>query len=401
MAKKKIDTINRLRADGNHDVAKTVDSWRNSFGNNSGWDSWFASQYPQLASAYAVGHTEQKDGKLAEPARALNKVSKQSRHYSSKNHSMMAVSDNKVETCTKKKALETISELSHKSPDRQFDVYCFADYRGDKGDTSGGIAVVLGIAGKRELFHVTDIVRRKTLAQYWRDLISELNKTGSRLIFGQDHQYGVPKKLLDELRIQGPWRESMNALFESQTFCNHASNGNAGGYAKAFNDLLRSKNQPEYFYSATKGKDYGIPVKDPRPEDLNKFRHTERNRVKQPFPFNRVGDNGSVGGQTIVGIPNLLQLLSSEVGPSIFAWPFDGVELPSSVKHVLVEVYPSALRRKSVPQSDLNDAIACVEWCMAEDAAGRLRSHLSVAAIPRFKEHSDHIRLEGWYFGID
>ena len=132
-----------------------------------------------------------------------------------------------------------------------------------------------------------------------------------------------------------------------------------------------------------------------RPNNPHEYRVTERLCERNPFPFARVGDNGSVGGQTIVGIPHILALLESNEGRSVFAWPFDGVDLPADVRHVLAEVYPTAMRSPGVPQSDLNDAIACVDWCMKKDAEGSLRQALSLNAFRDFEVET--IKREGWY----
>ena len=48
-----------------------------------------------------------------------------------------------------------------------------------------------------------------------------------------------------------------------------------------------------------------------------------------PKPFNRVGDNGSVGGQTLVGLIKILELIEvcDQEGIPVKCWPFDGMDI--------------------------------------------------------------------------
>jgi hypothetical protein len=381
MPTKKRQTILRLIEDREQGIASEVENWTNTLGNNGGWDRWFATKHPELAEKYDVGQGHSNRPNREKRNRRIEKA---------------VTNDFCVPACSTDDALTLIEAVPGHDTSRQFDVYCFADYRGDAADKAGGIAVALGTKDG-QVVHVDDVNSRRQLSIFWQLLIKKTDRAGARLIFGQDHQYGVPKGLLDELELRGPWREAMKRLFFEGQLGEIARNGRAGEFACKFNEMLRSRMREDYFWSATKGKNYGIPTRSPRPDDPHKFRITEQLDASTPFPFARIGDSGAVGGQTIVGIPNIIDLLESEVGSTIFAWPFDGLDLPDSVKHVLVEIYPSVLRPAKIRQSDLNDAVACVNWCVKEDAEGRLRDKLSTNAVA--DEHRDVVQIEGWYFG--
>lgn len=391
MKNKETETIRRLREDGLDDIAiaSELESWRNDSDNNWEWDSWFASNFPRLAAKYDVGQ----HGNSIEPKKRPTVTKKPTKRD---NKDTPSVTSGNVVEKTTIETLEFVKTSAGFDRDRQFDVYCFADYRGDKKDTSGGIALVLGIP-ENPIIHVCDVVSRGSLAKFWLNLLRTLNQTDARLIFGQDHQYGVPKGLLDELNLSGPWRDVMKAIFCGQRFGDHAKNGNAGSFAAEFNRVLVDSGKEEYFYSSTKSEYYGIPKTTPRPSNPHEYRITEKQCGQNPFPFARIGDNGSVGGQTIVGIPNILDLLDSEVGHSVFVWPFDGADLSEDCRNVLVEVYPTSMRSKDIPQSDLNDAIACVEWCMRKDSNGSLGELLSSKAFQDLGVDLSTVTLEGWY----
>jgi hypothetical protein len=75
------------------------------------------------------------------------------------------------------------------------------------------------------------------------------------------------------------------------------------------------------------------------------FRRTEREVAApgvQPSSFFRVSGPGSVGAQSLVGMPELLVLCDA----GISVWPFDPPRLP-----VVVEVFPRALARALVPEA--------------------------------------------------
>jgi len=396
MSTKKTKTINRLQKDGHTEIAARVESWRSTKGNNWGWDSWFASQFPKLAIKYDVaqGH-KSGTGPIVSKTKHTNKGEATEAPVNHRNASAYDNHENK----STDDALDFIANQASRNTQRQFDVYCFADYRGDRNDGTGGIAVALGIPD-HPIIHIEDVCSRRDLSEFWLKLLSQLKHTEAKLIFGQDHQYGVPAGLLNELGIRGSWRKAMEAVFCEKRFGNHAERGEAGRFAAAFNRVLVEEGKTKYFYSHTKSEIYGIPQISPRRDDPDAYRLVERLGNRRPFPFARVGDNGSVGGQSIVGIPKIMALLESEEGQSVFAWPFDGPDLSDSKQHVLVEVYPSLIRPDSVPQSDVNDAIACVEWCMEKDAEGQLRNHFSSEAIPDYETKEEIVNLEGWYLGV-
>ena len=83
------------------------------------------------------------------------------------------------------------------------------------------------------------------------------------------------------------------------------------------------------------------------------------------MPFNRLGDNGTVGGQSLVGLVALNSLLSRcrSEGIAITVWPFDGLSVLDraySNAHVMIEPYPTAVREEHVSQTDESDALASV-----------------------------------------
>ncbi len=276
-----------------------------------------------------------------------------------------------------------------------FDAYAFADYRGGRHDGPG---VVLCFAlGPGPVCQVGEVRNRETLDRALKRLLRHASERGARLCFGQDHQYGVPVGFARELELPtDDWRTGMEVLFSGpRGAC--ARGGNAGEFARVVNEALRARGAEPYFWSATKAG-YGLPSSAPRTE--GRYRLTEKSHG---FPFSRIGDSGTVGGQTIVGLPRILDLLRWAEGEGIpvAVWPFDGLrvgELPEH-GHVMWEPYPTLVRAKGIAQSDLNDAHAATEWARDEDRSGALPSTLDLSRLDLADHH--RVRIEGWIAGVD
>ena len=147
------------------------------------------------------------------------------------------------------------------APRGRFDIYAFADYRGDKGDRSRGVAVAVALGGG-PIRLVDGVTSRKTLAAFFASLLREAAARDLRVLFGQDHQYGIPVSLAEELGLStGDWRRAMHDLFLTGPFASHAVAGDAGAFAAAVNADLVERGLAPYFWTATKR--YGIPAKKP------------------------------------------------------------------------------------------------------------------------------------------
>jgi hypothetical protein len=179
--------------------------------------------------------------------------------------------------------------------------------------------------------------------------------------------------------------------------------GHAKAFASRFNDWLTARGKRPYFYSATKASPYNLPSFNPREKDPSTYRLTELRRSTSgagaPKAFNRVGDTGTVGGQSLVGMLALNDLLArcARDGVKVAAWPFDGLSIDDSAyadAHVLIEPYPTAVRHSSVAQTDESDALASAARVRDEDAQNALRSLLDLSALST--EDAAVVRREGW-----
>lgn len=146
-----------------------------------------------------------------------------------------------------------------------------------------------------------------------------------------------------------------------------------------------------------------MPSHNPRDGDPSCYRLTERCQSEsgtgKSKPFNRLGDNGTVGGQSLVGmlaIRSLLQTCAQEK-IKIAVWPFDSLSIADDVyadAHIMIEPYPSAVRLGNIAQTDESDALASAIHLRDVDREGGLGRLLDLSSI-RFREGAV-VQIEGW-----
>ena len=286
-----------------------------------------------------------------------------------------------------------------------FNRYIFADYSGAKSRSAQRKAIRVAVAEQDKpplILH-----RRFTREDLIDELLDQLDaatRAGARVSFGQDHQYGIPIGLGREIGLAGcTWRDALERLCNG-TYGEAAPKlAHPSTFAANFNSWLQRHGGHPYFYSATKHKAYCIPQRNLRGGDESVYRLTELCRpisgFGAPKALNRVGDNGTVGGQTLVGLIAIHNLLDRAVQDKIpvRCWPFDGLDITSPVyyaAHVLMEPYPSAIRRSSVAQCDSADALASAQCLQEQDRAGHLSHILDLRNLT--EEQKLTVSFEGW-----
>lgn len=286
-----------------------------------------------------------------------------------------------------------------------FDEYLFADYSGAHSSNAQRRSIRLAAAWSSRPASI--VHQRMTRAELTGELVRRLEQAteaGRRICFGQDHQYGVPWALVEELSLDGiRWRDLIEMLATGAYGEGAPALGHPNTFAAAFNTWLTGRGSKPYFYSATKAVLYGLPRMNPRAGELTCYRLTELRRPKSgagsPKPFNRVGDNGTVGGQSLVGILAIRSLLQACARRHIrvAVWPFDGLSVTDDQylgAHVMIEPYPSAVRVPGVIQSDESDALACANHVREADITGELAGLLDLSRLDA--KDAAIASVEGW-----
>lgn len=113
-------------------------------------------------------------------------------------------------------------------------------------------------------------------------------------------------------------------------------------------------------------------------------------------PIFQIGGVGSVGLQSLCGIPYLFHLRTTcaQQKVSLHCWPFDGWE-PEGSTAVLVEWYPALYNQGS--KSHESDALACVTWAKDLDEREELRPYF----LPDLSDSEKaQAAIEGWVLGV-
>jgi metallothiol transferase len=272
-----------------------------------------------------------------------------------------------------------------------FDLYAFADYSGAESLAAQRKHIVLAAGDGQELHlhHHT----RESLYTALCDLLLQAHREGKRVLFGVDHSYSFPSGFYEAVtgRQQTSWDDLLDLL---------PPHAKPREWAAAINALLVEKmDLPLGSAGPFWGANFKPQERDP------KFPHHEVNlperrlvelRDRRLKPIYKLGGAGSVGLQSLFGIPQLARLrrFCREHDIPLHAWPFDGWELPAN-GHVLAEVYPTLYNHGT--RTDENDAAACVTHLAACDAQAKLLPLFQPELPPADRARA---QLEGWVLGI-
>src|SRR5690606_2819935 len=156
------------------------------------------------------------------------------------------------------------------------------------------------------------------------EVLDDLQRRGERALIGVDFNLGFPRGLAAGLKLPGeaPWRAVWDQL--DKMVKDKADNtNNRFGVGAEINRRLTDGPFPFW----------GCPPKDalttlqPKrtrahgPDDIPEFRHAEL-LTKGAASVWKLYYNGSVGGQTILGIPAVRRLKQAR-GEALRIWPFE------------------------------------------------------------------------------
>ncbi len=159
------------------------------------------------------------------------------------------------------------------------------------------------------------------------------------------------------------------------------------------------QNRPHSFLKPTKPKHWRTR------SEWREFRIAEdRLRWKglRPFSAWQLFGNGSVGSQTLLGLPRVLEL--TEMFPVASAiWPFDTgwtTSFSDDVRIVHAEFWPGLI---DIDESlhairDAAQVLSCVRWAAMADASGGLADYFD--PLQADDPDRDQALLEGWILGL-
>jgi hypothetical protein len=295
---------------------------------------------------------------------------------------------------------------------RLFNAYVIVDWSAASKPTTGADSVWIGVLKRdvrfRLAFEAHNPATRKDAEALLTSILDDRAKQRERTLLGVDFNLGFPRGLAAALNLPGdaPWRAVWNQI--DRMVKDKADNtNNRFGVASEINRRLTGGPFPFW----------GCPPRDtlttlqPKrqrphgPDDIPEFRHAEI-AAKGAKPVWQLFYNGSVGGQTILGIP-VVRRLAEARGERLKVWPFETgwkalteADL-AGVEVVVAEVWPSLIKSAPVAGEvrDLTQVRAMAEHLAKLDEGGKLGAHFAAPKSAPAEEIADVEREEGWILG--
>jgi hypothetical protein len=295
---------------------------------------------------------------------------------------------------------------------RLFNAYVIVDWSAASKRTTGSDSIWIGVL-KRDVrfrfsFESHNPSTRKEAETLISVILDDRAKRRERTFLGVDFALGFPRGLAAGLSLAGdePWRAVWNQIDRMVT--DKADNtNNRFGVASEINRRLTGGPFPFW----------GCPPRDtlttlqPKklrphgPGDIPEFRHAEV-AAKGAASVWKLYYNGSVGGQTILGIP-MVRRLKQARGDRLRVWPFEtGWKALSEadlagVEVLVAEVYPSLVKSTPLPGEvrDLTQVRGMAEHLAKLDEAGKLGALFAPDKTTPPDVVIDAQHEEGWILG--
>ncbi len=226
--------------------------------------------------------------------------------------------------------------------------------------------------------------------------IRAARNAGERIMVGFDFVFGYPRGAARAISGKAGWRAMWEAIGAAVTDSSE-NKSNRFEVAAGFNRTL----ELAHFWGHPPHHRYA-DLAPTRP--LHGYLHIAEHRLAErytrgPQPVWKLSGVGSVGSQSMLGIPRLRQLLAEF--PDAAVWPFE-TDFERSLQLVtLVEIYPSMFPiTGKVEPKDREQVEVSVARFADLDAMGFLGEFLSAPGILLANQRRDAIEEEGWIAGV-
>jgi hypothetical protein len=296
---------------------------------------------------------------------------------------------------------------------RLFSAFVIVDWSAASKPTTGADSIWIGVLKRdvrfRMAFESHNPPTRAEAEKRIAAILDDLKKRGERALLGVDFNLGLPRGLAAGLKLGGdhPWRAVWDQL-DKMAKDKADNTNNRFGVGAEINRRLTGGPFPFW----------GCPPKDalttlqPKrtrphgPDDLPEFRHAEL-VAKGAASVWKLYYNGSVGGQSILGIPAMRRLKLARGEAAVKVWPFEtGFKALTEadlegVEVLIAEVYPSLSKTQPAPGEvkDLAQVRAAAEHFARLDETGKLGALFAPPAKTAADVVLDAEREEGWILG--
>ena len=302
---------------------------------------------------------------------------------------------------------------------RLFDAYVMVDWSAASKPVTGKNSIWIGILARdarlKFQFQATNIDTRLKARAFIEDILGKLTRRGDRVLLGFDFSLGYPAgtaealglKLSDEM---APW-QTMHAHLASK-MKDKPDNSNPR-YAIAAGMNYAISKGPFPFWGAP-ARDVVSTLSDKKPDftdqKLAEYRIVESwlrdAKLGQPKSGWQLAYTGSVGGQSLTGIPHVHGLRQSL--PDSRVWPFEfedgemNEENLRDVKVVIAEIYPSLVNPKPAKGETPDEAqVREIARHYSEmDEKSRLGAPISTGKSLDERKIMQIQSEEGWILGV-
>lgn len=236
-------------------------------------------------------------------------------------------------------------------------------------------------------------------------VLDDLKRKRERVLVGFDFPLAFPRGTAAALKLNGePWRAVMDFVAKEVKDKPDNSNNRFQVGAK-MNRLMTGEAFP--FWGAPARDEQTMlsakRVREHGPDDLPEFRLAEE-AIKGPSSIWKLYYQGSVGGQTLTGLPVVKRLREKRAAK---LWPFETGWKPlalgdlDGVEAVLAEIYPSlfATTPKAGEIKDQAQVRGACERFNALDDKGQLAALFGPSKEDKRREVVE--REEGWILGVN
>lgn len=240
------------------------------------------------------------------------------------------------------------------------------------------------------------------------DLLAGLLASDKRVLVGFDFPFGYPRGTANALGLVGvPWRATWRLLAE-QINDNQNNLNNRFHVADQLNKTIGHPEGPFWGHPATYSYNNLKPTRPTYENELTEKRICEK-LLTGPQPVWKLSGAGSVGGQTLTGVP-IVNALRNDVRLRSYSciWPFEtGLKIleVKELKHhpiVFAEIYPSLVPIES-PSKQVKDAlqVQAIAVHIAEmDKNQRLGMLFAGASSLNQNERYSVEQEEAWILGV-
>lgn len=292
---------------------------------------------------------------------------------------------------------------------RLFQAYLMVDWSAATKPTTGADSIWVGVLKRNVRFQMAFEAHNPSTRAEAEKLIdaqlAELSRKSERVLVGFDFPLGFPQGAAAALKLEGPpWRALMD--FVSAEMKDKPTNANNRFQVGAKMNRLMTGEAFPFWGAPAREEQTTLSAKRARehnPGDLPEFRLTEQ-ALKGPSSIWKLYYQGSVGGQTLTGLPVVRRLRDARRERAQI-WPFETGWKPltpaalDNIEAVFAEIYPSQypIVPKAGEIKDEAQVRTVVERMHALDEKGQLGALFGPAKDDPRREIVE--REEGWILG--